>query len=80
MIIVQSDQVLAQLKTIDGHAIQNVFKRKKNVIDSTCTPPFIIHQPLTPPSLQDSVEGQHIFRHLFQHLFHHPTLESLAQR
>jgi len=57
MIILQSDQVLAQVKTTDGHAIQNVFKRQKNVIDSTCTPPLIIHQPLTPPSLLDLVEG-----------------------
>ncbi len=31
IIILQSDQVLAQLKATDGHATQNVFKRRKTL-------------------------------------------------
>lgn len=38
--MLQSDQVLVQLKTTYGHARDNVFKRKQSMIESTSNPTF----------------------------------------
>jgi hypothetical protein len=49
-IILQSNEVLAQLKAMDGHATRNVFKRKQDFIDGRLGITIIGFNSLNSPS------------------------------
>ncbi len=56
-VVLQSDEIMIQLKATNGHAIRNIiFKRWKNIIDATTSNPPKVPNIITPTPIIDSMQ------------------------